>query len=235
MKTSSDFVLIRVYTLPQEAHMACSLLEAQGIRCVVTGEEVAGTLSYYGGALAKVELLVETEHAAQATELLDTAERLRMRSAGAWDPDVELQWRCATCGEANARTFDECWSCGSDRPQHPELTLPESDSQEGAALHSSEVTQSSHDHDDDSPYRTPSMDSRITRNVPPLEVERRAYRAAVLGVGLPVPLAFYAFRLCLECFGLGQSSRRLRFAFALSIVGILMALFWFVLFLLQAR
>jgi len=220
-KTSNDpagLVAVDVYLSPHEAHLARSLLDAHGIRSRVTGDELAGTLSYYGAAIVKIELLTESHRATEAQEVLRKAKESRVRCP--WDKQADLLWRCGECRELNAQSFDECWGCQAERPDDPELVPPEPQERELVVAESSYIASAAIE-DDTSPYRAPATGTIMVRRVPHPDTERRAFRAAAFGIQFPFPLAIYAFGVCINSFIMGVSSRRMKLSFVISIIGML--------------
>lgn len=66
-----DLVTVRAYSFQPEAALAKNLLESEGIPAMLS-EEYAGEMLHLGN---EVKLMVSSEHAARATEILDGAER----------------------------------------------------------------------------------------------------------------------------------------------------------------
>jgi hypothetical protein len=102
----------RVHTAkhPTEAHLIKGMLEAEGIRASVLGDQLYGA---YGElpVLPTVWVMDDTL-AAQADRLV--IDFLR-GSAARWHRDE--RWTCAHCAENLEGQFTECWKCGATRPQ----------------------------------------------------------------------------------------------------------------------
>ena len=100
-----------VYTAkhPTEAHLIKGMLEAEGIRAVVRGDQLYGA---YGELpiLPTVWILDDTL-AAYAERLV--IEFLRGGAARKYGHE---RWTCARCGEVLEGQFTECWKCGANRP-----------------------------------------------------------------------------------------------------------------------
>ncbi|MCR9295832.1 MAG: DUF2007 domain-containing protein [bacterium] len=95
-----------------EAEQARNFLEAQGIKAFVEGVNTQLALSYAGGAMSGVKLLVAEDDAKLAEQLL--------LEEGP-DPEAEA-WTCRRCYSEVDAGFDVCWKCGSDRKQESEST-----------------------------------------------------------------------------------------------------------------
>ena len=112
---------LRVYSDVHEAHLAASILMNHGIACTVAGDEIARSLSWYGLAVRKVQLLVHAANVRAATTVLEEFDaRHHSRIVQQSELGVELNWICVTCDEHNPAAFDECWSCGAGMPENPE-------------------------------------------------------------------------------------------------------------------
>ena len=101
----------RVHTArhPAEAHLVKGMLEAEGIRATVLGDQLYGA---YGElpVLPTVWVLDETlaRHAdALVVDFLRGAAAQRHRGE---------RWTCAHCGESLEGQFTDCWNCGASRP-----------------------------------------------------------------------------------------------------------------------
>lgn len=95
-----------------EAEQARNYLEAQGIKAFVEGVNTQLALSYAGGAMSGVKLLVAEDDAKLAEQLL--------LEEGP-DPEADA-WTCRRCYSEVDAGFDVCWKCGSDRKQESEST-----------------------------------------------------------------------------------------------------------------
>jgi hypothetical protein len=96
----------KVYTaesLIEVAHLR-NVLEADGIRCFVRNEGLAGVMGEIPYVECWPELwVVRNGDALRARGLVDEARR----SPPAAGPD----WRCERCGELVEGQFDSCWRC----------------------------------------------------------------------------------------------------------------------------
>lgn len=206
--------LIHVMTFggSHAAHVALAALSDHGITAHVQGDALADALSYYGPAVSKVQLLTFEDDAEQALQILQEMEAEARRADGAWS-DGDYLWVCESCGEHNARTFDQCWSCGAARPDNAQrIPVDEPQTPEIDATASPTDTSNS-----DSPYRTPSSEAVVALPQDVSQLQDRAVRAANLSAVL-FPLGFYALYLCCRCFAVGIRSKKLWLATLLSLV-----------------
>ena len=99
-----------VYTAkhPTEAHLIRGMLEADGIRAMVKGDQLYGA---YGElpVLPTIWIFDDT-HAAHAERVV--VEFLRGSAAHKYGHE---RWTCGQCGEVLEGQFTECWNCGSAR------------------------------------------------------------------------------------------------------------------------
>ena len=102
--------LIHTAKHPAEAHLVRGMLEADGIRAIVRGDQLYGA---YGElpVLPTVWILDDTlaRHADRLVRdfLLGAAARRFAHE----------RWTCAQCGENLEGQFTDCWNCGAARPQ----------------------------------------------------------------------------------------------------------------------
>ena len=101
----------RVYSSPvtlMVGHLR-NILEAEGIRCFVKNEFLAGGAGELPPTECWPELWVERaiDHK-RAEQLVQEA-----LQAGAFEDST---WTCAECGEVLQPQFTACWKCGSLRP-----------------------------------------------------------------------------------------------------------------------
>jgi len=101
----------RIYTAkhPTEAHLVRGMLEADGIRAEVKGDQLYGAF----GELPVLPTVWILDHtlAAHADQLV--IEFLRGTAARRY---VHERWTCTNCGETLEGQFTECWKCGASRP-----------------------------------------------------------------------------------------------------------------------
>ena len=109
----SDLKKVYVARGPGDAHLLRGMLESEGIRVVVRGDDF---VPLQGGGLFHVETrpsvwVLEDEHFQRAVEIADEYSR---RSSEA--PEVPAEtWTCASCGEHVEAQFTDCWMCGTER------------------------------------------------------------------------------------------------------------------------
>ena len=106
--------LTKVYVAANsvDAHLLKALLEQEGIRAVVRGDDF---VPLQGGHLFKMEIrpsvwVFDDERLPRARELADDFGR---RPSPSDQPPAT--WTCR-CGEAIEEQFSECWNCGRPRP-----------------------------------------------------------------------------------------------------------------------
>ena len=107
-------ICLESFTNAQDAHIARSILEANGIFGVVVGDQLSTTLAWYGHPVKRVDLMVDRQRAADAAGIL-CEQRADSKSVHLKDSTSAVNWWCRACHEMNAATFDHCWSCGTDR------------------------------------------------------------------------------------------------------------------------
>ena len=195
----------------QEAHLARGYLESYGIRGTVTGDQISDTLNVYGTAVRKIELMVD---AARSQEALAIVEEMQAAATASdrWDADAEMFWKCDQCEELSGPAFDECWSCGHSRPDHAERVWEKGDPFARDGSRPSELLE-----EDNSPYRAPMEQSVAPWSDNDRDLVNRAFRAAVLGLVFPIPMAPYGAWLCYRCFKNGQVNGRVWITLLLSI------------------
>ena len=119
-----------VYTGRDEmdAHFVKGLLEQQGIRAVVEGENLEGawgTLPLSPKSLPQVWVNDDDEpRAAEVVAEYRNVDRANADPAG--EDAKRMTWVCANCGERNEEQFDRCWKCTHPRPAEadPHVTGP---------------------------------------------------------------------------------------------------------------
>ena len=102
--------LVHTAKHPTEAHLIKGMLEAEGVRAVVKGDQLYGA---YGElpVLPTVWILDDTLAAHAGQVVTDFLHGAAARKYG------HQRWTCAQCGEALEGQFTECWKCGAGRPQ----------------------------------------------------------------------------------------------------------------------
>ena len=110
----TDTPLIKLWVAANavDAHMLRQLLEQEGIRAVVRGDDM---VPLQGGNLFRMETrpsvwVLADERLTRARELA-----AELATGGARDGDPRT-WACR-CGESVEEQFSECWSCGRSKPE----------------------------------------------------------------------------------------------------------------------
>lgn len=102
--------LIHTAKHPTEAHLICGMLEAEGIRALVRGDQLYGA---YGELPVLPTVWIFDDalgmHADQL--VMDFLRGTAARKYG------HQRWICAQCGENLEGQFTDCWKCGASRPQ----------------------------------------------------------------------------------------------------------------------
>lgn len=229
---TDHLVRIATYWSSFDAETAKLHLDSCGIPSIVTSGAMNAMLGELGGTLSPIELLVREEDVERTTFALDEF----LSQTG------KEEWVCRKCKEKVPGTFENCWSCGSDRTNHEEpnsrvtADLDESRSFEVDAEafvernHTVLVTDLS---SLSLPYAPPSTLTSSSRLVAMQfeaqsalstdEMEAiidRAWRAAIVGMLLPVGLHFYSlyllFQSCRSSEPLSNAHQR-KFVFTLVI------------------
>jgi hypothetical protein len=210
---TDNLVRIATYWSSFDAETAKLQLDSCGIPSIVTSGAMNAMLGELGGTLSPIELLVREEDVERTTLALDEF----LSQEGKED------WVCSKCKEEVPGTFGNCWSCGIDRANHEEpnsrLTadLDESRSVEVGAEAFVERNHTVLATDLSSlslPYAPPSTLSSSSRLIAKEfeaqsalstdEMEAiidRAWRAAIVGILLPVGLHFYSLYLLFKSCG----------------------------------
>ena len=102
--------LVHTAKHPTEAHFIKGLLEAEGIRASVLGDQLYGA---YGElpVLPTVWILDDTLAAYADRLVIDFLRGGAARKYG------HEKWTSAQCGEQLEGQFTGCWKCGATRPQ----------------------------------------------------------------------------------------------------------------------
>jgi hypothetical protein len=206
------FIAIEKFESEQKAAAAAAWLEADGIVVFIEGASASTALSYTG--VAAVRLMVkETQEQAAKNSLAEYQNQTA---------EADAEWYCCNCQETNEGSFDICWKCQRDRQEVEgefplKLDTAEPNKDDGDAKIESDST---------NPYQPAraKLESSDTYAVDQAEaVIDRAYRSAVLGVGLPILLTPYSIVLLLASYdcnsAISESSRkRRRFAWIFNFV-----------------
>ncbi len=216
---------VRTYSSPNIAQLAHAALQNHGLHCAIDGDQISTTLSYYGGAVNRVNLLVRAEDAARASEILDQFDAdLNQPDQQPWDTQGQDQgWLCAECGEVNAMAFDECWSCHRDRPGNPEFGLLETDSADIRIEERPGSAAPIPAPENDSPYRAPRSSHAVVKVAPQKDLVRRTVRTSIIAVFF-APLVIYSLYLVAQCLAYSKVPQRIYWCLALNIATLLVSM-----------
>ena len=234
-----------------EAHALLAMLEAEGIRAVVSDGAAADTFWYMSPATGGAKVQVAELDATRAREILASIHD----AAGSSD----APWRCAKCNEEVEANFKVCWSCGglredveappgsADSPQKDAATFHFRDRESSPEIPSLSAAQAAN------PYASSQARLHVAENStaelseeesPELqEVEaivRRAFAAAVIGlVSCPLILHLYSLFILIPVLTTGQPLNptirpRMFVALAIDLLIVLGAIIIFLFLALQA-
>jgi hypothetical protein len=113
---SDKLVEVAEFGRSLEAHVAHGLLEAEGIRAVLSGE---AAVNIFGGVPAggKITLHVAESDAERAVGILAAAEADRADEEDRPPSENDPVWICPVCGDAVADRLPACLACGTPRPE----------------------------------------------------------------------------------------------------------------------
>ena len=101
--------LIHTAKHPAEAHLIRGMLEADGIRAIVQGDQLYG--AYGELPILPTVWILDDSLATHADRLvLDFLRGTAARRHG------HEHWTCVQCGENLEGQFTDCWNCGAARP-----------------------------------------------------------------------------------------------------------------------
>jgi hypothetical protein len=72
MDEQSELIVVRSFSQPHEAHLACSALQAAGLAATVADANIVAMDWLYSNAVGGVKVLVRAEDESAAREVLDT-------------------------------------------------------------------------------------------------------------------------------------------------------------------
>jgi hypothetical protein len=110
---SDQFVTIAAFDSPVEAHIVRGLLEEEGIRTMLGGENA--TVLFAGVSLAEVTLQVHESDLEHAEAVLDEYEKDATEPGSDDDIPQESGWVCSLCGELVDEAATVCPSCQTPR------------------------------------------------------------------------------------------------------------------------
>ena len=100
--------LIHTARHPTEAHLIKGMLEAEGIRAEVKGDQLYGAF----GELPVLPTVWILDDALASYADRVVIDYLRGTAANRYGHE---RWTCARCGETLEGQFTECWMCGASR------------------------------------------------------------------------------------------------------------------------
>jgi putative signal transducing protein len=98
MSDEGELVVVRSFSHPHEAHLACSALHAAGVEAAVADSHIVAADWLVSNAVGGVKVVVRQEDAAQAREILETAAVVEDAIAESGAPNDDVAARCARCG-----------------------------------------------------------------------------------------------------------------------------------------
>ena len=101
---------VHVAKHPAEAHLIRGMLEAEGVRAEVRGDQLYGA---FGELPVLPTVWIVDESLAERADRL-VVDFLRGTAAQRYGHE---RWTCAHCGEMLEGQFTTCWQCGQTRPQ----------------------------------------------------------------------------------------------------------------------
>jgi hypothetical protein len=110
---SDKLVFVAAFVMPVEAQLARGLLEADGIRAFLTGEQSANVFGVRGLG-GQIRLQVPEGDAERAADIL--APHFDRHPDAADSEDDADSWLCPLCGDAVNEDFDFCPECDTPRP-----------------------------------------------------------------------------------------------------------------------
>ena len=102
--------LIHTAKHPTEAHLIRGMLEAEGIRALIKGDQLYGA---YGELPVLPTVWIFDDALAMHADRL-VIDFLRGSAAHKYG---HQRWTCAQCGENLEGQFTDCWKCGAARPK----------------------------------------------------------------------------------------------------------------------
>ena len=104
MTERSGLVVLRAFSQPHEAHLACSALQAAGIQATLADVHIVAANWLYSNAVGGVKVLVPVEDAAAAEALLVIPAEIdagAVAKGGGATPGIEAAATCPRCGSHN--------------------------------------------------------------------------------------------------------------------------------------
>lgn len=106
MTEGSGLVVVRTFSQPHEAHLACSALHAAGIQATLADDHIVAANWLYSNAVGGVKVLVPVEDvaAAQAVLAIPAEVDAGAAAAGSGTAPVAKVATCPRCGSHNVKT-----------------------------------------------------------------------------------------------------------------------------------
>ncbi|MFO0939740.1 MAG: hypothetical protein U0930_03130 [Pirellulales bacterium] len=171
-KHAIKFICVQTYLSEQEATLAQSELQLEGIQAVLESSSAATTFSA-GAATGGVRLMVDKTELTEAQAILQKFEA----------PTNANPWYCEKCQETIEPSFECCWSCGGERSEVEGQTPGAEDNganSTGSAFGPQARDQAAH---------------QIAEDVA-ADLSARAWRSAIIGL-LTLPVLLHAYSLTL--------------------------------------
>jgi hypothetical protein len=109
-------ICVRQFASEAMASAAAAQLEENGIQSVVQGAAIKTNLAYYGSIIDDMKLMVHAADADRALAILGPELKPASVPRG--------EWICPRCSELCEATFDVCWNCAAERPEHAVIVEP---------------------------------------------------------------------------------------------------------------
>jgi Putative prokaryotic signal transducing protein len=214
---SDKLVFVAAFVMPVEAQLARGLLEAEGIRAFLTGEQTANVFSGIQGIGGQIRLSVAEADSERAAEIIAPYLDHPTGDADAAPEDGAGLWLCPLCGDAVGEEMNYCPACKTPRSAArqslavtgvPLYNAASQEIQEEPVAKSGKITT-------DAPLEAePSMlDGDI--DVPDMEtlvgndLVRRAFRLSLFSLLLPILAPFAVWLFVRLAFYPGKISPRL--------------------------
>ena len=188
---ADQFVTIAAFDSPVEAHLVLGLLEGEGIRAMLSGEEAASVFA--GVGIAEVTLEVHESDVARADALLDEYQKGDDEEAADEDDPEAAGWVCTLCGEVADDAARVCPACQTPRGavrDHPPDDEPRSRRRSGMTRKPRAPDGAVSRRDDTTTAPAPSVaaEDGVGLDVPDVttlqgdDMARRAFLSAVFGL-----------------------------------------------------
>jgi len=112
---SDKLVFVAAFNMPVEAELARGMLEAEGIKALLTGGGSVNVFSGVQGLGGQIQLRVDEADADRAAEIL-APHFEHHPDDGAESGDDAALWLCPLCGDAVRDDLEFCPSCETQRP-----------------------------------------------------------------------------------------------------------------------